>query len=111
MVFVLQAVTSNRLFVVDYHDAFLPFVAKINAQQNSATYATRTLLFLSKDGILKLLAIELALPPKTVGEERITRVLTTRKDDQLWKVNWEWELAKAHVSNNDITAHQVFSHL
>lgn len=105
-----EAVTSNRLFVVDYHDAFLPFVAKINAQQNSATYATRTLLFLSKDGILKLLAIELALPPKTVGEERITRVLTTRKDDQLWKVNWEWELAKAHVSNNDITAHQVFSH-
>lgn len=101
--------SEKKIFVVDYHDAFLPFVTRINAQANSASYATRALLFLSSDETLKVIAIELVLPPTTPGGEKKSRVLTPPVDTS--KVDYMWELAKAHVNNNDLTAHQVFSHL
>ena len=115
----VQAVSEKKLFVADYHDAFLPFVARINAQENSAQYATRAMFFLSSDGTLKVLALELVLPPKTPGGAKTSQVLTPPNpttDSNTISANmstedYMWELAKAHVSNNDLTAHQVFSHL
>ncbi|KAG0566624.1 hypothetical protein KC19_7G078400 [Ceratodon purpureus] len=103
-----DALAKKKLFVVDYHDAYLPFVARINAQKNSATYATRALFFLRDDDTLKTLALELVLPPKTPGGEKISRVFTPPVDTS--KTDFLWECAKVHVQNNDITAHQVFSH-
>lgn len=114
----VQAVSEKKLFVADYHDAFLPFITRINAQENSAQYATRAMFFLSSDGTLKVIALELVLPPKTPGGAKTSRVLTppnatTESDNASSKTSahYMWELAKAHVSNNDLTAHQVFSHL
>lgn len=105
----VQAVSKQRLFVADYHDAYLPFVERINAQKDSKTYATRALFFLSSDETLKVLALELVLPPKTPGETKISKVVTPPADAS--KIDYYWECAKAHVLNNDIVAHQVFSHL
>lgn len=103
-----EAVENKKLFVADYHDAYLPFIERINKQENVRSYATRALCFLSKDQKLKILALELALPPKTAGGPLNARVFLPPTDTS--KPDYLWEMAKAHVSNNDITAHQVFSH-
>lgn len=104
-----EALSNKRLFVANYHDAFLPYVAKINEQANARSYATRALFFLASDQTLKTLALELALPGKTPKDPLNARVFTPPNDNS--KIDYVWEMAKAHVSNNDITAHQVFSHL
>ncbi|KVI01726.1 Lipase/lipooxygenase, PLAT/LH2 [Cynara cardunculus var. scolymus] len=56
-----EAIKSSRLFILDHHDSLMPYVRRINATPTKI-YATRTLLFLQKDGTLKPLAIELSLP-------------------------------------------------
>ncbi|EFJ36963.1 lipoxygenase [Selaginella moellendorffii] len=101
-----QALEKNRLFIVDYHDVFLPYLNIINAQKNKRTYGTRTILFLSNEGTLKIVAIELSLPAPGEKGQRSNRVFlppTNKKD-------WLWELAKAHVSVNDAGYHQLVSH-
>jgi len=105
----VQAVENKKLYVADYHDSYLPFLERINKQENARSYATRALFFLTKEQTLKVLALELVLPPKTPGEAPNARVFLPPTDTS--KVDYVWETAKAHVSNNDITAHQVFSHL
>ncbi|CAK9205124.1 unnamed protein product [Sphagnum troendelagicum] len=105
---VQQAVSEKKLFVADYHDAFLPFIARINSQKNRAQYATRALFFLRNDNTLKVLALELVLPRETPDGEKMSRVLTPPTDNS--KTDYMWEIAKAHVANNDLIAHQVFSH-
>jgi len=102
-------VENKKLFVADYHDSFLPYLEKINKEDNARAYATRALFFLTKEQTLKVLALELALPPKTPGGPLNARVFLPPKDTS--KIDYLWEMAKAHVSNNDIAAHQVFSHL
>lgn len=97
--------SKKKLFVVDYHDAYMPFVERINAQECRATYATRSLFFLRNDETLKVLALELVIP----GEKKASRVFTPPEDTS--KTDFLWECAKVHAQNNDITAHQVFSHL
>lgn len=104
-----QAVSKKKLYVADYHDSFLPFLEDINKQDHARSYATRALFFLSKENTLKVLALELALPPKTPGGPLNSRVFLPPTGTS--KVDYVWEAAKAHVSNNDISAHQVFSHL
>jgi lipoxygenase len=105
----VQALAKKRLFVVDYHDAFLPFVERINSREGAATCATRVLLFSRDDETLKTLALELVLPPEVPGGEKKSRVFTPPADSS--KTDFLWECAKVHVQNNDISAHQVFSHL
>lgn len=104
-----QALAHKKLFVLDYHDIFLPYVGRINDLKTSATYASRTLLFLTSEGILNLLAIELTLPPTTVGGKKTSRVFTPPSKDDSTK-NWVWKLARAHVISNDASYHQVVSH-
>jgi lipoxygenase len=103
----LQAVSEKKLFVADYHDAYLPFVERINALQDSKTYATRALFFLNEDETLKVVALELGLPATKDGVAKKARVFTPPADS---KPDYIWLTARAHVANNDIVGHQVFSH-
>ena len=62
-------VVEKRLFIMDYHDFMMPYLDKINALDGKA-YASRTLFFLTKPGVLLPVAIELTLPPnKESGKE------------------------------------------
>nr|AAN65431.1 Putative lipoxygenase [Oryza sativa Japonica Group] len=96
-----------KLFIVDYHDAYLPFLDRINAIDGRKAYATRTIFFLTEAGTLKPIAIELSLPPAKPGEPRPSKVLTPPYDATS---NWLWMLAKAHVSSNDAGVHQLVNH-
>lgn len=99
-----EALEGNKLFIVDYHDIYLPFLDKINAIDGRATYATRTIYFSTPSGTLKPIAIELSLPGPS---SRSKRVFTPPVDAT---TNWLWQLAKAHVCSNDAGAHQLVYH-
>jgi lipoxygenase len=102
----LQALEENKLFIIDYHDAYLPFLDRINALDGRKAYATRTLFFLTPLGTLKPIAIELSLPPAGPNS-RSKRVVTPPVDATS---NWVWQLAKAHVCSNDAGVHQLVNH-
>ncbi|KAK3148210.1 hypothetical protein QOZ80_3BG0292150 [Eleusine coracana subsp. coracana] len=102
-----QAMDEAKLFILDYHDVYLPFLDQINAIEGRKAYATRTILFLTQAGTLKPVAIELCLPPSQKGEHQQSRVLTPPCDATS---NWLWMLAKAHVSSNDAGVHQLVNH-
>ena len=42
---------KNKLFILDHHDAFMPYLRWITSI-STKTYASRTLLFLRNDGAL-----------------------------------------------------------
>uniref|UniRef100_A0A0D9VQ87 Lipoxygenase n=1 Tax=Leersia perrieri TaxID=77586 RepID=A0A0D9VQ87_9ORYZ len=104
---VQQAMDEAKLFIMDYHDAYLPFLDRINAIEGRKAYATRTIFFLTESGTLKPIAIELSLPGTKPGEPGPSRVLTPPCDATS---NWLWMLAKAHVSSNDAGVHQLVNH-
>jgi lipoxygenase len=99
---------KKKLFTLDYHDRLLGYVQRINDLKTSQCYATRTLFFLTSQGILKPVAIELSLPAKNDGDRPTARVICPPPKDST--KNWAWELAKAHVLSNDASFHQVISH-
>ncbi|KGN45482.1 linoleate 13S-lipoxygenase 3-1, chloroplastic [Cucumis sativus] len=103
---VQQALDENKLFIVDYHDVYLPFIDRINSLDGRKTYATRTIFFLTPLGTLKPIAIELSLP-STAPSSRSKRVVTPPVDATS---NWTWQLAKAHVCSNDAGVHQLVNH-
>jgi lipoxygenase len=103
---VKQALEENKLFIVDYHDIFIPFLDRINSLDGRKSYATRTVFFLSQMGTLKPIAIELSLPASSPST-RSKRVLTPPVDATS---NWTWQLAKAHVCSNDAGVHQLVNH-
>ncbi|XP_065853177.1 probable linoleate 9S-lipoxygenase 5 [Euphorbia lathyris] len=103
-----EAIARNKLFILDYHDALVPYLSRINNDTSSKIYASRTLLLLKEDGALKPLAIELSLP-HTKGDEfgAVSQVYTPVEHGigaSLWK------LAKAYVAVNDGGYHQLISH-
>lgn len=103
---VQQALEENKLFMVDYHDVYLPFLDRINALDGRKSYATRTIFFLTSRGTLKPIAIELSLP--TAGpSSRLKQVVTPPVNAT---TNWMWQLAKAHVCSNDAGVHQLVNH-
>ncbi|KAJ9563135.1 hypothetical protein OSB04_008295 [Centaurea solstitialis] len=103
---VQQAIDENKLFVLDYHDIYLPFLERINAQEGRKSYGTRTIFFLTTMGTLNPIAIELSLPP---DDSNISsrQVLTPPVDAT---TNWLWQLGKAHVCSNDAGVHQLINH-
>lgn len=101
-----QALKENKLYIVDHHDAYLPFLDKINSLDGRKAYATRTVFFLTPLGTLKPIAIELSLPPSGPSL-RSKRVVTPPVDATS---NWVWQLAKAHVCSNDAGVHQLVNH-
>ncbi|KAK2371232.1 seed linoleate 9S-lipoxygenase [Trifolium repens] len=102
-----EALASGRLFVLDYHDTFIPFLRRIN-ETSAKAYATRTILFLKEDGTLKPVAIELSLPhPDGDKSGAISQVILPANEGVESTI---WLLAKAYVVVNDSCYHQLMSH-
>ncbi|XP_031113123.1 probable linoleate 9S-lipoxygenase 5 [Ipomoea triloba] len=102
-----EAILQKRLFILDHHDALMPYLRRINTT-TTKTYATRTLLFLKEDGTLKPLAIELSLPhPQGDRHGATSQVFTPAHHGIEGSV---WQLAKAYVAVNDSGYHQLISH-
>ncbi|EFJ17612.1 lipoxygenase [Selaginella moellendorffii] len=104
---VQQALENKKLFILDYHDAYLPYLTKINSIKEIHAYASRTLLYLKADGTLKPIAIELSLPPDSSSKSENKRVFLPPAPGT---EDWLWHLAKAHVTTNDSGYHQLISH-
>ncbi|XP_048324248.2 probable linoleate 9S-lipoxygenase 5 [Ziziphus jujuba] len=102
-----EAIKKNKLFILDHHDALMPYVRRINST-TTKIYATRTILFLKNDGTLKPLAIELSLPhPDGDKYGAISKVFTPAEHGVESSI---WQLAKAYVTVNDSGYHQLISH-
>ncbi|XP_061365129.1 seed linoleate 9S-lipoxygenase-2-like [Gastrolobium bilobum] len=103
-----EALTSKRLFILDHHDAFMPYLRKINNNTSGKAYATRTFLFLKDDGTLSPRAIELSLPhPDGDKYGAVSQVILPANEGDESIV---WLLAKAYVVVNDSCYHQLMSH-
>ncbi|CAL0329177.1 unnamed protein product [Lupinus luteus] len=101
-----QAIKQKKLFMLDYHDMLLPYVSKIRKLEGKTLYGSRTLFFLTPDGTLRPLAIELTRPPMD-GKGQWKQVFTPT-----WHSTsgWLWRIAKAHVLSHDSGYHQLVSH-
>ncbi|XP_021817421.1 probable linoleate 9S-lipoxygenase 5 [Prunus avium] len=102
-----EALKQNKLFILDHHDALMPYLRRINSTSNKI-YSSRTILFLKSDGTLKPLVIELSLPhPDGDQFGRISKVYTPAEEGVEGSI---WQLAKAYVAVNDSGVHQLISH-
>ncbi|WVZ25365.1 hypothetical protein V8G54_003909 [Vigna mungo] len=103
-----EALAAKRLFILDYQDAFIPYLTSINSLPTAKAYATRTILFLKDDGTLKPLAIELSKPhPSGDNLGPVSKVVLPAIDGVDSTI---WLLAKAYVIVNDSGYHQLMSH-
>lgn len=103
-----EAIENNKVFILDHHDALMPYVRRINTNTSTKLYASRTLLFLKDDGTLKVLAIELSLPhPDGDQYGAVSKVFTPAEQEVEGAV---WQLAKAYAAVNDSGYHQLISH-
>ena len=92
--------------MLDYHDLFLPYVSKVREIKGTTLYGSRTIFFLTNQGTLKPLAIELTRPPMD-GKPQWKQVFTAAcYSTDLWL----WRLAKAHVLAHDSGYHELVSH-
>ncbi|KAJ6702592.1 LIPOXYGENASE [Salix koriyanagi] len=101
-----EAIEQRKLFILDYHDLLLPFVSKVREIEGTTLYGSRTLFFLTPEGTLRPLAIELTRPP-TDGNPQWRQVFTPCDHSTGF---WLWMLAKAHVLAHDSGYHQLVSH-
>ncbi|KAJ7980723.1 Lipoxygenase [Quillaja saponaria] len=106
IVSVEEAIKQKKLFILDYHDILLPFVSKVRKMKGTTLYGSRTLFFLTSNGTLRPLAIELTRPPMD-GKDQWKQVFTP-----CWHSTcvWLWRIAKAHVLAHDSGYHQLVSH-
>nr|CAB3486582.1 unnamed protein product [Digitaria exilis] len=103
-----EAVNKKRLFILDYHDALLPYVHKVRTVEDTTLYGSRTLFFLTKEGTLKPIAIELTRPANpSTGKLPWSHVFTP---DGSVTGSWLWLLAKTHVLAHDTGYHQLINH-
>ncbi|XP_047951230.1 probable linoleate 9S-lipoxygenase 5 isoform X2 [Salvia hispanica] len=102
-----EAIEKNKMFILDHHDALMPYLRRINTT-TTKTYATRTILLLQADGTLKPLAIELSLPHENGDALGAISQVFTPCDHGVG--NAIWQLAKAYVAVNDSGYHQLISH-
>ncbi|OAY44751.1 linoleate 13S-lipoxygenase 2-1, chloroplastic [Manihot esculenta] len=101
-----QAFKQKRLFIIDYHDLLLPYVAKVRELEDTTLYGSRTLFFLVDDSTLMPVAIELTRP-KIGDKPQWKHVFTPGHDATSC---WLWRLAKAHAVAHDSGIHQLVSH-
>ncbi|XVF63141.1 hypothetical protein PTKIN_Ptkin09bG0065000 [Pterospermum kingtungense] len=102
-----EALKSNKLFILNHHDALMPYLRRINST-STKTYATRTLFLLQEDETLKPLAIELSLPhPQGDSHGAVSKVFTPAQEGVEGSV---WQLAKAYAAVNDSGYHQLVCH-
>ncbi|WVY93562.1 hypothetical protein V8G54_032650 [Vigna mungo] len=98
-----QAIAEKKLFILDYHDVYIPFLKGMNVQEDRKAYATRTIFFLTQLGTLKPIAIELSLSEGESSKQVLTPPLDATS-------HWLWQIAKAHVCSNDAGVHQLVHH-
>ncbi|KAJ1697362.1 hypothetical protein LUZ63_005874 [Rhynchospora breviuscula] len=107
---VIEALERNRLFILDHHDTFMPWLPKLNSldPENMFIYATRTILFLNDDSTLWPLAIELSWPHHDgLQHGAMSQVYLPASEGVEESI---WQLAKAYVAVNDSGYHQLISH-
>lgn len=106
MISVEEAIKQKKLFILDYHDLFLPYVEKVRQLKGTTLYGSRTIFFLTPGGTLRPIAIELTRPPMD-GKPQWKQVFLPA-----WHSTecWLWKLAKAHVLAHDAGYHQLVSH-
>ncbi|KAL6646132.1 hypothetical protein ACP70R_017740 [Stipagrostis hirtigluma subsp. patula] len=104
---VAKAMKHKRLFMLDYHDLFLPYVHKTRDLQNTTMYGSRTIFFLTDDGTLRMLAIELTRPAST-SQPQWRRVFTPSTNTAI--DSWLWIMAKSHVRAHDSGHHELIGH-
>ncbi|KAM6595207.1 hypothetical protein CsatA_005731 [Cannabis sativa] len=105
-----KAIEQKRLFILDHHDTFMPYLKRINKTSTKA-YATRTILFLTKEEKLMPVAIELSLPKDGPDENGAdSTVFTPPCDNNDPHKYATWQLAKGYVAVNDSGYHQLYSH-
>ena len=103
----MQAIQNKKLFLLDHHDAIIPYLRRINSTSTKA-YASRTILFLKNDGTLKPLAIELSLPSPQGDQYGVVSNVYLPATEGVESTIWL--LAKAYVIVNDSCFHQLVSH-
>ncbi|KAL5076291.1 hypothetical protein RYX36_015275 [Vicia faba] len=101
-----EAIKEKKLFMLDYHDLYLPYVSKVREIEGTTLYGSRTLFFLTNQGILKPLAIELTRPIID-GKPQWKQVFTPASHSTNL---WLWRLAKAHVLAHESGHHELISH-
>nr|WCQ76779.1 LOX3 [Salvia miltiorrhiza] len=102
-----EAIQRNKMFILDHHDALMPYLRRINTT-STKTYASRTILLLRDDGTLRPLAIELSLPHEDGDALGATSRVFAPCEHGVG--NAIWQLAKAYVAVNDSGYHQLISH-
>ncbi|XP_039685372.1 linoleate 13S-lipoxygenase 2-1, chloroplastic-like [Medicago truncatula] len=73
----------EKLFMLDYHDLCLPYVSKVRKSEGATLYGSRSLSFLTSDGILKPPDIELTRPPIN-SKAQWKQVFTPDSDSSYW---------------------------
>ncbi|PRQ25565.1 putative linoleate 13S-lipoxygenase [Rosa chinensis] len=58
-----EALKRKKLFILDYHDLLMPYVSKVREVEGTTLYGSRTLFFLTENGTLRPVVIELTRPP------------------------------------------------
>ncbi|CAJ2668648.1 unnamed protein product [Trifolium pratense] len=101
-----EVIQEKKLFMLDYHDLYLPYVSKVRELKNTTLYGSRTLFFLTKQGTLKPLVIELTRP--IIGDKPQWKQIFTPASDSTNL--WLWRLAKTHVLAHDTGYHEIISH-
>ncbi|XP_027354800.1 linoleate 13S-lipoxygenase 2-1, chloroplastic-like isoform X2 [Abrus precatorius] len=101
-----EAIKQKKLFILDYYDLLMPLVKDVRQLEGTTLYGSRALFFLTHDGTLRPLAIELTRPPMD-GKPQWKEVFTPS-----WHSTgvWLWRLAKIHVLAHDSGYHQLVSH-
>ncbi|XP_045814574.1 linoleate 13S-lipoxygenase 2-1, chloroplastic-like isoform X8 [Trifolium pratense] len=102
-----EVIQEKKLFMLDYHDLYLPYVSKVRELKNTTLYGSRTLFFLTKQGTLKPLVIELTRP--IIGDKPQWKQIFTPAASDSTNL-WLWRLAKTHVLAHDIGYHELINH-
>ncbi|XAR60420.1 Linoleate 13S-lipoxygenase [Bertholletia excelsa] len=102
-----EALKQKKLFMLDYHDLLLPYVSTVRGVKGTTLYGSRALFFLTPNGTLRPLAIELTRPPMD-GKPQWKQVFTATPSDSTGR--WLWKMAKLHVLAHDSGYHQLVSH-
>ncbi|KAL9455290.1 hypothetical protein AB3S75_010660 [Citrus x aurantiifolia] len=101
-----EAIKQKKLFILDYNDILLPYVEKVRQLEGTMLYGSRTLFFLSSEGTLRPLVIELTRPPMNGQPQWKQAFQPSWQSTEIWL----WRLAKAHVLAHDSGYHQLVSH-
>ncbi|XP_021773242.1 linoleate 13S-lipoxygenase 2-1, chloroplastic-like [Chenopodium quinoa] len=102
-----EALDRKRLFIIDYHDVFMKYAARVSEISGRFLYGSRTLFINDEGNTLKPVAIELSRPAIKDFPEPYRKVFMPRNEATK---GWLWKLAKAHVLAHDSSYHQLISH-